>query len=145
MCFTAPSAAAFSEIIGGSAGDLRGELMALFGRLPNLGGRLLSESFRANGGGKMKTAQSAPELKWLLDGGSGPGNIGGGEGGGGGGRGVRGGGAAGVNGRDGDGADGVGGRREGDGGGVKGKTKPGPGPGPLVGTGNNDKNDEQVI
>lgn len=42
-----------------------GELLALFGRLPNLGGRLWSETFRATP--KMKTAQSAPELKWLLD------------------------------------------------------------------------------
>lgn len=56
--------------------DVRGELLALFGRLPNLGGQLLSESFRA-GAGKMKTAQSAPELKWLLDGGTGPGRAGG--------------------------------------------------------------------
>lgn len=57
-------------------GDVRGELLALFGRLPNLGGQLLSESFRG-GAGKMKTAQSAPELKWLLDGGTGPGRAGG--------------------------------------------------------------------
>jgi len=56
--------------------DVRGELLALFGRLPNLGGQLLSESFRG-GAGKMKTAQSAPELKWLLDGGTGPGRAGG--------------------------------------------------------------------
>lgn len=60
----------------GGGGDVRGELLALFGRLPNLGGQLLSESFRA-GAGKMKTAQSAPELKWLLDGGTGPGRAGG--------------------------------------------------------------------
>jgi len=53
--------------------DVRGELLELFGRLPNLGGQLLSESFRKDGS-KMKTAQSAPELKWLLDGaGYGPG------------------------------------------------------------------------
>lgn len=64
VCFTAPS-------IGG---DVRGEMLALFGRLPNLGGSLWSESFRAGNGIKMKTAQSAPELKWLLDaGGGGPG------------------------------------------------------------------------
>lgn len=55
--------------INGTGSDLRGELLALFGRLPNLGGQLLSESFR--GASKMKTAQSAPELKWLLDGGTG--------------------------------------------------------------------------
>lgn len=55
--------------INGTGSDLRGELLALFGRLPNLGGQLLSESFR--GANKMKTAQSAPELKWLLDGGTG--------------------------------------------------------------------------
>lgn len=54
--------------------DVRSELLALFGRLPNLGGQLLSESFRA-GAGKMKTAQSAPELKWLLDGSTGPGRA----------------------------------------------------------------------
>lgn len=75
VCFTAPSAAVVNEIIGGSAGDVRGELVALFGRLPNLGGRLLSESFRA-GAGKMKAAQSAPELKWLLDSGPGSGTEG---------------------------------------------------------------------
>jgi len=59
-----------------SGSDVRGELLALFGRLPNLGGQLLSESFRG-GAGKMKTAQSAPELKWLLDGGTGPSRAGG--------------------------------------------------------------------
>lgn len=64
VCFTAPS-------LSSGASDVRGELLALFGRLPNLGGSLWSESFRANN--KMKTAQSAPELKWLLDaGGGGP-------------------------------------------------------------------------
>jgi len=58
-------------ISAADGGDVRSELLALFGRLPNLGGQLLSESFRA-GAGKMKTAQSAPELKWLLDGATGP-------------------------------------------------------------------------
>lgn len=73
--------------INGAKSDVRGELLALFGRLPNLGGQLWSESFRSNN--KMKTAQSAPELKWLLDGsgggrGPGPGPmVGPGEGGGG--------------------------------------------------------------
>lgn len=56
--------------ISSAGGDVRDELLALFGRLPNLGGRLLSETYR---GGKMKTAQSAPELKWLMDGNGGPG------------------------------------------------------------------------
>lgn len=71
VCFTAPSLAGGADLVGinGTGSDLRGELLALFGRLPNLGGQLLSESFR--GGNKMKTAQSAPELKWLLDGGTG--------------------------------------------------------------------------
>ncbi|KAL4126841.1 hypothetical protein QTP88_011049 [Uroleucon formosanum] len=74
VCFTAGGG---GDLVGvGGGGDVRGELLALFGRLPNLGGQLLSESFRA-GAGKMKTAQSAPELKWLLDGGTGPGRAGG--------------------------------------------------------------------
>ncbi|XP_050062205.1 uncharacterized protein LOC114119189 [Aphis gossypii] len=80
VCFTAPSLAGGADLVGISSAngsDVRGELLALFGRLPNLGGQLLSESFRA-GAGKMKTAQSAPELKWLLDGGTGPGRAGGG-------------------------------------------------------------------
>lgn len=76
VCFTAPSMAGGADIVGirNADGDVRGELLALFGRLPNLGGQLLSDSFRkgGGGGGKMKTAQSAPELKWLLDGGPGP-------------------------------------------------------------------------
>lgn len=71
VCFTAPSMA-------GAGGDVRGELLALFGRLPNLGGRLLSESFRKDGG-QMKTAQSAPELKWLLDGAGGTAAAAGGD------------------------------------------------------------------
>lgn len=72
VCFNAPSPGNGADFVGiSSAGDVRGELLALFGRLPNLGGQLLSESFR--GGAKMKTAQSAPELKCLLDGsGEGP-------------------------------------------------------------------------
>lgn len=82
VCFTAPSLAGGADLVGikssGGGGDVRRELLALFGRLPNLGGKLLSESFR--GGTKMKTAQSAPELKWLLDGGSGPGGGGRGPG-----------------------------------------------------------------
>uniref|UniRef100_A0A2S2PFI9 Uncharacterized protein n=1 Tax=Schizaphis graminum TaxID=13262 RepID=A0A2S2PFI9_SCHGA len=80
VCFTAPSMAGGAGLVGINApdgGDVRGELLALFGRLPNLGGQLLSESFRG-GAGKMKTAQSAPELKWLLDGGTGTGRAGGG-------------------------------------------------------------------
>lgn len=72
----AGGAANLVGINNADGGDVRGELLALFGRLPNLGGQLLSESFR--GAGKMKTAQSAPELKWLLDGGTGPGRAGGG-------------------------------------------------------------------
>lgn len=72
VCFTAPTMAGGAGLVGISTagGDVRDELLALFGRLPNLGGRLLSETFR---GSKMKTAQSAPELKWLLDGNGGPG------------------------------------------------------------------------
>ncbi|KAF0762681.1 Uncharacterized protein FWK35_00010428 [Aphis craccivora] len=80
VCFTAPSLAGGADLVGinsANGSDVRGELLALFGRLPNLGGQLLSESFRA-GAGKMKAAQSAPELKWLLDGGTGPGRAGGG-------------------------------------------------------------------
>lgn len=71
VCFTAPSLVGGADLVGihGTGSDLQGELLALFGRLPNLGGQLLSESFR--GASKMKTAQSAPELKWLLDGGTG--------------------------------------------------------------------------
>lgn len=89
VCFTAPSqAGGTADMIGinGANSDVRGELLALFGRLPNLGGQLWSESFRGNN--KMKTAQSAPELKWLLDDssggrGSGPGPMAGpGKGGG---------------------------------------------------------------
>lgn len=79
--FTTPSLVNGADLVGindRDGGTVRNELLALFGRLPNLGGQLLSESFR---GGKMKTAQSAPELKWLLDGSTGPG--GGGRGGGG--------------------------------------------------------------
>jgi hypothetical protein len=73
VCFTGPSLADGADLVGISStgGDARRELLALFGRLPNLGGKLLSESFQ---GTKMKTAQSAPELKWLMDGGGrGPG------------------------------------------------------------------------
>lgn len=68
VCFNTPSMANGTDFVG--AVDVRGELLALFGRLPNLGGQLLSESFR--GATKMKTAQSAPELKCLLDNGEGP-------------------------------------------------------------------------
>lgn len=80
VCFTGPSLADGADLVGidSTGGDVRRELLALFGRLPNLGGKLLSESFR--GGAKMKTAQSAPELKWLMDGGSGPGGGGRGPG-----------------------------------------------------------------
>ncbi|XP_025196845.1 uncharacterized protein LOC112595756 isoform X2 [Melanaphis sacchari] len=80
VCFTAPSMVGGADLVGISSangGDVRGELLALFGRLPNLGGQLLSESFRGKAG-KMKAAQSAPELKWLLDGNSGGGGGGGG-------------------------------------------------------------------
>ncbi|XP_022169197.1 uncharacterized protein LOC111032988 isoform X2 [Myzus persicae] len=76
VCFTAGGGADLVGISAADGGDVRSELLALFGRLPNLGGQLLSESFRG-GAGKMKTAQSAPELKWLLDGSNGPGRAGG--------------------------------------------------------------------
>lgn len=52
--------------LNGTNDDVRDRLLTLFGRLPNLGGRLWSETFR-NSGGQMKAAKSAPELKSLMD------------------------------------------------------------------------------